>query len=265
MPLPPPESLMRPPNLAVFAWLRGKSAHSDPAGALRRATEVLPDVDDFTPDGARFAYYVVFRAGVVFAFVEGMRGVTLRLPPARVDALAARGATRLRELGDEWVFLALYETGGFDDELAALAREAHAFAPAPVESPALARDWHPQPGATPGQIGQLLAALPFAPPSAWIAFLRLSNGGEGELSIEPGWFQLWDIATVLEQWNDREDREAFPDRLFFGGDGGLESFAFDVGGAPPWPVVTIDPVAGPESERVVAPDFEGFARAIGSR
>jgi len=128
MPLPPPDSLMRPPNEAVFAWLRGKSAHSDPAGALRRATEALPDFGDFTPDGLRFAYYVVFRAHVVFGFVEGMRGVTLRLPPERVGSLVARGATRVRELGDEWVFLALYEEGGFDDELAKLAREAHAFA-----------------------------------------------------------------------------------------------------------------------------------------
>jgi hypothetical protein len=128
MPLPPPDSLMHPPNEAVFAWLRGKSAHSDPAEALRRAAEALPDFGDFTPDGVRFAYYVVYRAGVVFGFVEGMLGVTLRLPPQRVDSLTARGATRVREFGDEWVFLKLYEKGGFDDELATLVREAHAFA-----------------------------------------------------------------------------------------------------------------------------------------
>ena len=74
-----------------------------------RATEALPDFGDFTPDGLRFAYYVVFRAHVVFGFVEGMRGVTLRLPPEKVDSLAARGATRVRTRGDDWCFLALYD------------------------------------------------------------------------------------------------------------------------------------------------------------
>lgn len=112
----------------MLAWLEGKSAHSDPAEALRRAAEGLPGFGDFTPDGASFAYYVVHRGPVIFGFVEGMNGATLRLPAARVAALAARGARCARHVGPDWVFLPLYVPGGFAGELPLLAREAHAFA-----------------------------------------------------------------------------------------------------------------------------------------
>ncbi len=125
---PPPDFLRCPPNEAVLSWLDGKSAHSDPAEALRRAAEGLPGFGDFTPDGAGFAYYVVHRGPVIFGFVEGMQGATLRLPTARVVELAARGARPAGHVGPEWVFLPLYEPSHFGAELASLAREAHAFA-----------------------------------------------------------------------------------------------------------------------------------------
>lgn len=125
---PPPDFLRCPPNEAVLAWLEGKSAHSDPAEALRRASEGLPGFGDFTPDGASFAYYVVHRGPVIFGFVEGMQGATLRLPAARVAELAARGARCAGHVGSDWVFLPLYVPGGFVGELPLLVREAHAFA-----------------------------------------------------------------------------------------------------------------------------------------
>jgi hypothetical protein len=57
--------------------------------------------------------------------------------------------------------------------------------------------------------------------------------------------------------------EQFPSFLFFGSNGGLELLAFDLRSGPPWPIVMIDPIAGPESAEEIAPDLATFVKAIG--
>ena len=45
--------------------------------------------------------------------------------------------------------------------------------------------------------------------------------------------------------------------------GGVEYLAFDLRVGPPWPVVMIDKVAGPETTEQIAPDMATFIQAIG--
>jgi len=57
--------------------------------------------------------------------------------------------------------------------------------------------------------------------------------------------------------------ENFPTFMFFGSNGGLESIAFDLRVGPPWPIVMIDQIAGPESAKEIAPNMGAFIEAIG--
>ena len=50
---------------------------------------------------------------------------------------------------------------------------------------------------------------------------------EGELSIDPGWYQLWPLDQVAELNRNYEIEEFAPGFLAFGSNGGGEIFAFD--------------------------------------
>ena len=103
-------------------------------------------------------------------------------------------------------------------------------------------------------------------PPDYLEFLRFSNGGDGHLGVEPGWFQIWSIEEVLETNSDLELPEELPGFFGFGGNGGGELFAFDMRGPQPWPIVMI-PRTPLEAEFAVkiADDFLAFADAMGRR
>jgi hypothetical protein len=135
-------------------------------------------------------------------------------------------------------------------------------------SPAMAvfsREWRPAPGAAPEEIDRLVQALPFTLPGDYVAFLRLTNGGEGEFALAPLWFQLFDVACAIEMWNSPHHRKYYPRHFFFGSNGGLESIAMDMTGVAPWPVVMLDLVAGLESSVTIAPSFTDFLSHVGVR
>jgi hypothetical protein len=126
------------------------------------------------------------------------------------------------------------------------------------------RRWEPEPGADESTIQRLCTASPAPLPEAFLDLLRFSNGGEGDLALPPLLFMLDAVDEIVKSLNDSFLVEEFPGFLFFGGNGGLERIAFDLrGGSPPWPIMMIDPIAGPESARVIAPSIESFIQAIG--
>ena len=126
------------------------------------------------------------------------------------------------------------------------------------------RVWAARPGASAEELDALIAAIPCPVSPLLIALLRFSNGGEGDLALPPRFFVLDSVAEILDSLNDRFLTEQFPGFVFFGGNGGLERFALDLNSAvPPFPVVMIDPIAGPESAMQIAPDFSVFVEAIG--
>lgn len=127
------------------------------------------------------------------------------------------------------------------------------------------REWRRVDGASPAEIAELRSFLTFDPPAEYLELLTFSNGGEGELSLEPLWFELFDIAFAIQLWRDERYRTEYPDLFFFGSNGGLESIAFDMSARRPWPIVMVDCIAGLDSAREIAPSITNFIERLGLR
>jgi hypothetical protein len=125
------------------------------------------------------------------------------------------------------------------------------------------RSWTRQDPASEDQIALLEAHARAKLPLEYVALLRFSNGGEGPLALVPLYFQLYSVKDCIELCHSKNIIEQFPDFIFFGSNGGLESIAFDLRTGPPWPIVMIDPIAGPESAERIAPDMSAFIAAVG--
>src|SRR5262245_59858416 len=118
--------------------------------------------------------------------------------------------------------------------------------------------------AEPGAVAALSATSGIELPEAYLALLRLSNGGEGPLGVEPGWFRLWPVEEILALNRGYEVHEYLPGLFGFGSNGGGELFAFDTRRGPPWPIV-MAPFIGMEKDTLVeiASDFAEFLRLTG--
>lgn len=126
------------------------------------------------------------------------------------------------------------------------------------------RDWHGAAGASDQILAQLRAVAPAELPEGYLQLLSVSNGGEGPLPVNPFNLCLDPASEVVARLADGgHGQPEFDGFLIFGGNGGGEYLAFDTGDGEPWPVVTIDMVAGRASAEVVAPDFDRFIELIG--
>ena len=54
------------------------------------------------------------------------------------------------------------------------------------------------PGATEEAIENLVASAGVQLPTDYLDFLRFANGGEGDLGIQPWYFQVWAAEEVIE-------------------------------------------------------------------
>ena len=123
------------------------------------------------------------------------------------------------------------------------------------------RDWYRMDGASAQAIEELRAAAPKELPESYLALLSFTDGGEGPLPVNPFNLCLDPAREIIARLaNDQSEFDGF---LIFGGNGGGEYLAFDIREGDPWPVVTIDMVAGRESAEVVAHDFDNFIDLIG--
>ena len=128
------------------------------------------------------------------------------------------------------------------------------------------REWFAVSGAAAEELSRLRAASPHDLPERYLNLLAFGNGGEGPLPIQPYNLCL-DAATTVAETIESEnhgqaDLQGF---LIIGGNGGGEYIAFDTRSGAPWPVVTIDMVAGGGSAEVIAPDFDTFYDRIGAK
>ena len=110
-PLPP--ALDNHRNRAVLSHLDGLSAHSDVALPLCMALRELPGAAGYCPDSEAYGYVIAYANERIFAFADGMHGLTLRLPAESAAAAIGAGATA-SVLGDSWYFFRLFGTAGFD-------------------------------------------------------------------------------------------------------------------------------------------------------
>jgi hypothetical protein len=126
------------------------------------------------------------------------------------------------------------------------------------------RDWFAARGAAAETLSRLRAVAPDDLPERYLTLLASSNGGEGPLPFNPYNLRLdpaESVAQAIESKNHGQaDLSGF---LIIGGNGGGEYIAFDTRQGAPWPIVTIDMVAGSGSAEVIAVDFDTFYDCIG--
>ena len=121
------------------------------------------------------------------------------------------------------------------------------------------RMWTRQPPASSEVVATLAATLPALPPD-YLAWLALSNGGEGELGVEPGWFALWPAEEVAPLNAAYEIAALLPGFIGIGSNGGGELLALG-----PDHAVYMAPFVPMEvgAAMAIAPDFLAFADALG--
>ena len=126
------------------------------------------------------------------------------------------------------------------------------------------RDWYAVAGASPDAIQELRNVAPRELPESYVALLSFSDGGEGPLPVQPCNLVLDPTQEVISRIANRNyGQPDFDGFLIFGGNGGGEYLALDMRQGTPWPVVSIDMVAGPSSAEQVADDFDSFIGLIG--
>lgn len=81
-------------NDLAIALIKGGAAHSDIGTSLHLAAKNIADAEWISGDRADFPAAGVMRNGQIFAFVEGMQYVTLRLSEPHTRALLRLGGTR---------------------------------------------------------------------------------------------------------------------------------------------------------------------------
>jgi hypothetical protein len=87
--------------------------------------------------------------------------------------------------------------------------------------------WRRQQPASQEIILSLKAKFPNLP-ETYFLFLGESNGGEGELDIEPEWFSLWPAEALASNNVGYEIQNSLPEYFGFGSNGGGELLAFGI-------------------------------------
>jgi hypothetical protein len=125
--------------------------------------------------------------------------------------------------------------------------------------------WHPKRPPATGKLAALRKAAPVKLPRSYLSQLESSNGGEGSLSLEPGWVLFWKVEEVLRRNKEYAIAEFLPGFFGFGSNGAGELLAFDLRRSRSAPVVMV-PFIGmdPAEAVVVASSFDVFRKAIGA-
>ena len=89
-------------------------------------------------------------------------------------------------------------------------------------------EWITQPPASDLALEHLIAGSPWTLPDDYLAYLRGSNGGEGEINVQPCYCVLWPAEDVLTCHTEYQVPDFAPGFLAFGTSSGGELFAFDM-------------------------------------
>ena len=124
--------------------------------------------------------------------------------------------------------------------------------------------WAGAAAADDADVASLERRAPIRLPAEYLAFLRQSNGGEGELTVQPYWLIVWPAEDVLPLNRRYGVEENVPGFFAIGSSGGGEMIAFEMGQGEACPVVMIPFVPMQASEaRRVAESFAGLLRLLG--
>ena len=97
-------------------------------------------------------------------------------------------------------------------------------------------------------------------PASYLDLLRLGNGGEVGLSVNPYTLCLDSAEDAIAYW--KSGTYTIQDAFVFGGNGGGELLAFDMRQSGNCPVVCFDPIDPEGSIEQIAPNFEQFIALV---
>jgi hypothetical protein len=124
--------------------------------------------------------------------------------------------------------------------------------------------WRAAPPASEVALRRLRDEAPVRLPDSYFDQLAASNGGEGDLGVEPGWIVFWPAERVLESNIGYSLPEFLPEFFGFGSNGGGELLAFDVRIQEPYPIVMVPfvPLQAQEARQIAA-SFDELRSLIG--
>jgi hypothetical protein len=127
-------------------------------------------------------------------------------------------------------------------------------------------EWHSKPPCPEEILRELIRLATVDLPPEYLVYLRESNGGGGDIGVEPGLLYLWKAEEVPLNNDGYEVHLNVPGFYAFGTSGGGEMFAFDTRRAKPWPIVMIPFIPMCADEAVeIASDFATLSQHFGSR
>ncbi|GAA5145201.1 hypothetical protein GCM10023213_36460 [Prosthecobacter algae] len=118
--------------------------------------------------------------------------------------------------------------------------------------------WDAEAPATAANLRALAAATPFPLPEAYLDWLRRGNGGDGPISLDPGWLVCWCAEDVPVANAEYGVPFLAPGFWAFGSNGREELLAFDFRSSPA--AIVMLPLEGLAAEEAIrlAPSFEDF-------
>lgn len=90
------------------------------------------------------------------------------------------------------------------------------------------KNWSKADPATEEDIHKLISESKIKFEDDYISFLKISNGGEGELPLNPYWFQIWPAEEIIENNKNYEVDINAPSFIAFGSNGGGEMLVFKI-------------------------------------
>ena len=124
--------------------------------------------------------------------------------------------------------------------------------------------WRPAPPAEKAALARLQEQAGVRLPIGYLDQLATSNGGEGDLAVEPRWISIWPAEEVVALNAGYRLAEFLPGFFGFGSNGGGELLALDTRGPEPFPVVMVPfiPMEAQEAKQI-ARSFDELRPLIG--
>jgi hypothetical protein len=125
-------------------------------------------------------------------------------------------------------------------------------------------DWERESPANPDVVQKLVNEAQIELPDEYLELLHYSNGGEGNLAVEPGWFQIWPAENVIEFNKGYEVQKNLPGFFAFGSSGGGEMLVLDTREGLPFKVVMVPFIPMKvELAKIITENFIEFVTAMG--
>lgn len=119
------------------------------------------------------------------------------------------------------------------------------------------------PGAAPDVVSKLRKEFPLLPED-YFQFLLQSDGGEGFVGVQPGYFALWQAHEVSECSSSYEVPKYLPGFMAIGSSGGGDLYVLSVSGRPPGlylvPAIGMEPAV----VELVTTTFSEFVSEFGN-